>query len=136
LSDASAGGYTNTSLFNAGNGPSGVYAITYAAGSPGQQLFVRWTLATLLGGGDGNVTLQAAALTATNVNNPPFVALSSPANNATFAAGGDLTLTATANDTDGSVSTVEFFANDIKLGEDNSSPFGFTWNNVSAGLCV
>ncbi len=44
LSDGSAGGYTNTSFFNMTNGPSGVFTLTYAAGSAGQSLTVRWTL--------------------------------------------------------------------------------------------
>src|SRR5207248_917712 len=83
LSDGSGHGYTNTSLFNIGNGPSAVYTITYAAGSAGQQLVVRWFL-HMPAGADGNVTLQAAALTSTNANNPPFVELTNPLENSNF----------------------------------------------------
>ena len=44
LSDGSATGYTNTSLFNIVNGPSGVYTLNYSAASASQQITVRWTL--------------------------------------------------------------------------------------------
>jgi hypothetical protein len=135
LSDGSARGYINTSLFNMGNGPSGVYTITYSAAAAGQQLIVRWTL-SMPRGPDGNVTLQAAALTASSANNPPFVALTSPANNASLSAGGNITLAATANDFDGTVSKVEFLQSATKLGEDASSPYTFNWTDVPAGFYV
>jgi hypothetical protein len=136
LSDGSARGYTNTgSLFNMVNGPSGVFTLNYAAGSAGQQLIIRWTLSMAFRA-DGNVTLQAAALTSSTANNPPFVALTSPANNARFSAGDDITLTATANDFDGTISKVEFFADGAKLGEDTTSPFSYTENNVPPGIFV
>lgn len=135
LSDGSARGYTNTSLFNMGNGPSGVYALTYAAASAGQTLHVRWTL-SMPNGPDGNVTLQAAALTATGVNNPPFVQLTNPTNNAALAAGGSLTLTAAANDLDGTVTRVEFYQGTTQLGEDTDAPFTYDWNPLPAGLHV
>ncbi|HXI53104.1 MAG TPA: Ig-like domain-containing protein, partial [Candidatus Saccharimonadales bacterium] len=135
LSDNSARGYTNSSLFNPANGPGGVYTINYAAASAGQQLVVRWMLMNPTSP-QGNVTLQSATLTATNYNNPPFVSMASPANNASFPANGNITINANASDTDGSVSKVEFFADGTKLGEDTSSPFTFTWNGVAAGLYV
>lgn len=135
LSDGSASSYSNSSLVNVANGPGGVYTITYSAASAGQQLIVRWTL-LMPRGADGNVTLQAAALTSSSANNPPFVALTSPANNATISASGNITLTATANDFDGTVSKVEFFQGTTKLGEDTSSPYTFNWTSVTAGNYV
>lgn len=85
---------------------------------------------------DGNVTLQAATLTATNFNNPPTVNLTSPLNNATASAGSTVTLTATAGDSDGTVAKVEFFADGTKLGEDLASPYSYTWNNAPVGIHV
>jgi hypothetical protein len=134
LSDGSARGYTNSSLSNRGNGPSAVYTITYSAASAGQELIVRWTLSMPIGGASGNVTLQAAALTSADANNPPFVTLTSPANNSNFAAGGDLTLTATAGDLDGNISKVEFYRGSTKLGEDSTEPYSLNWNNLPAGI--
>jgi len=135
LSDGSASAYINSSLFNMGNGPSGVYSFTYSAASADQQLIVRWTL-SMPRGPDGNVTLQAAALTSSTANNPPFVALTSPSNNANLPAGGNITLTATANDLDGTVSKVEFFEGATKLGEDSTSPYTFDWTEVTPGFHV
>jgi Bacterial Ig domain len=135
LSDGSASAYFNSSLVNLGNGPSGVYTITYSAASAGQQLIVRWTM-LMPRGADGNVTLQAAALTSSSANNPPFVALTSPANNASLSAGGTITLAATADDLDGTVSKVEFFQGATKLGEDSTSPYTFDWTDVPAGFYV
>jgi hypothetical protein len=133
LSDGSANAYINSSLFNMGNGPSGVYTITYTAAAAGQQLIVRWTLLAPRGA-DGNVTLQAAALTSSSANNPPSVALINPANNANLSAGGNITLAATANDLDGTVSKVEFFEGATKLGEDSTSPYTFDWTDIPAGF--
>jgi chitinase len=66
-------------------------------------------------------------------NNAPVVTLTSPANNASFATNASISLTATATDSDGSVSKVEFYSGSTKLGEDATAPYSFTWNNVAAG---
>jgi hypothetical protein len=132
LSDSSSPGYTNSSLVNMNNGPGGVYTLNYRAASAGQQLIARWILQTPMRP-DGNVTLQAATLTASNYNNPPAVALTAPVNNGTFTAGSDITLSASSIDSDGTVARVEFFANGTKLGEDDSSPFSYSWSNVAPG---
>jgi hypothetical protein len=64
---------------------------------------------------------------------PPTVALTAPANNATFAAPGPIILTANAADTDGTVSSVAFFANATLLGTATSSPYRFDWSGAAAG---
>src|SRR6185369_3696257 len=66
-------------------------------------------------------------------NNPPTVTLTSPANGANFTAGSNITLSATASDSDGTVSKVDFFNGATKLGTVTASPYNFTWNNVAAG---
>jgi hypothetical protein len=131
LSDNSAPAYTNASLTNQRNGPGGVYAIDYAADSPGQTVTVRWTLLSPRGQ-TPNVTLQAAALTAPTANNPPFVVLTN-APNSQYAAGTPIELGAEGFDRDGQVSRVEFFDRETKLGEDNAAPFTFNWIGAIAG---
>src|SRR5258706_1805967 len=69
LSANSASPYVEATLVNMRNGPGRVYSITYAADSPGQTLTIRWRLVGTRGA-DGNVTLQAAALSAAGANNP------------------------------------------------------------------
>ena len=48
-------------------------------------------------------------------------------------AAGDVTITATASDSDGTVATVEFYNGATYLGEDTTSPFAFTWMSVPDG---
>jgi pectate lyase len=66
-------------------------------------------------------------------NTPPTVSITSPANGATFTAGANITINATASDPGGSVSSVQFFRNGISIGTDTSSPYSVTWNSVPAG---
>ncbi len=66
-------------------------------------------------------------------NQPPFVTLTGPANGATFTAPASITLEATASDNDGTISKVEFYQGNTKLGEDLTSPYTYSWNNVAAG---
>ena len=65
---------------------------------------------------------------------PPTVSITSPAEGATFPSGSDITITASAADSDGTVTKVEFFEGANKLGEDtDGSPYSFTWNDVPPG---
>ncbi len=67
------------------------------------------------------------------VNQPPHVSIDSPANNATFIAPATIPLSATASDSDGTVSKVEFFNGATLLGTVTNSPYNFTWSNVGIG---
>jgi len=66
-------------------------------------------------------------------NNSPTVALTAPANNASLTTPVDITLTATASVTGGTISKVEFFQGSTKVGESDSSPYSFVWTGVAAG---
>ncbi|MFN6945731.1 MAG: carbohydrate-binding protein, partial [Cytophagaceae bacterium] len=66
-------------------------------------------------------------------NLPPTVSITSPSNNAEFTEGGSINLSASANDADGSVVNVEFYANSIKVGEKSSAPYTISWTNVAVG---
>jgi hypothetical protein len=65
-------------------------------------------------------------------NQPPTVALTSPANGATIY-GSQLTLSANAADADGTVAKVEFYRDDVKLGEATNAPFQITVAAPPAG---
>ena len=69
----------------------------------------------------------------TPVNAPPAISITSPTNGATFTAPAAITIQASASDSDGSVSKVDFYQGATLLGTDTSAPYGFTWNNVAAG---
>ena len=66
-------------------------------------------------------------------NVPPTVALTSPAAGQSFVQGTAIAMAATASDTDGTVSRVEFYADGVKLGEDTSAPYNFSWSGATVG---
>ena len=61
------------------------------------------------------------------------MSITSPAANTTFTAPANITLTANAQDSDGTVTQVQYFANASPLGTATSSPYSFIWMNVAAG---
>ena len=66
------------------------------------------------------------------INALPTVSISSPTNGALLHAT-SVTISASAADSDGTVSKVEFFQGSVKLGQVLSAPFSFVWNNVAGG---
>ena len=68
-----------------------------------------------------------------SANNAPAVNITAPDDGQSFTAPASVTINATATDDDGSITKVEFLNGATKLGEDTSSPYSFTWNNVAAG---
>ena len=81
--------------------------------------YEHWTNLGPCGGGGANI--------------PPSVALTSPASGAVYTAGDNITIEASASDSDGSVVKVEFFQGQSKLGEDTSAPYNFIIANAAAG---
>jgi regulation of enolase protein 1 (concanavalin A-like superfamily) len=66
-------------------------------------------------------------------NQAPLVSLTSPADGSSFLLGLLMTITASASDADGSIARVEFYAGGLRLGQDTSSPYSFTWLNLPLG---
>jgi regulation of enolase protein 1 (concanavalin A-like superfamily) len=99
------------------NVPAGTYALTAVARD------------------DDSATTTSAArsIAVTASNQVPMVSLTAPANGATFTAPAAITVSATASDADGTVTTVEFYADHTLLGSDATSPYSVTWSSVQAG---
>ncbi len=76
------------------------------------------------------------SLTTPVINAPPTVSITSPSNNSTFAPASSILINATAADSDGSVSQVDFYNGSTLLGTDNTAPYSFNWTNVPAGNYV
>jgi hypothetical protein len=74
-----------------------------------------------------SVTVNAAA------NQPPTVSITSPANGATFTAGANMTITASAADSNGSVTRVDFYRGTTLIAQDSSAPYSATWSSAAAG---
>jgi chitinase len=78
-------------------------------------------------------TSTPISITVSGPNVPPSVSITSPANGATFTAPASISINATASDSDGTVTKVDFYQNGNLLGTDTTSPYSFSWSNVAAG---
>lgn len=67
------------------------------------------------------------------VNIPPVVSITAPANNTTYTAPATVAITATATDSAGSISRVEFYNGSVLLATDSVAPYSYSWTNVAAG---
>jgi endonuclease/exonuclease/phosphatase family metal-dependent hydrolase len=79
------------------------------------------------------VTFDNVSVIPEVANVPPTVTIDTPVPDATFAAPATIALAATASDSDGSVTSVQFLANEVPLGTDMTSPYEWTWTGVPAG---
>ncbi|MDD5708209.1 MAG: Ig-like domain-containing protein, partial [Kiritimatiellae bacterium] len=66
-------------------------------------------------------------------NSPPTCAIMSPGGGTTYTAPATVVIDANASDGTGTVVKVEFYQGAVKLGEDMTSPYGYTWPDVAAG---
>jgi RHS repeat-associated protein len=109
-----------------GTSTSAPYAFVWSGAPAGShQLTARAT------DNDGGATTSTAVTIVVNV--PPSVALTSPSNGTAFDAPGNIQLTASSSDSDGSVVQVNYFANDALVGSTSAAPWTFEWSNVRAG---
>ncbi|MSU59952.1 MAG: hypothetical protein EXS35_17585 [Pedosphaera sp.] len=76
---------------------------------------------------------QTGHVIVASANLPPSVNLTNPPNNARFRAPASFLLQASANDTDGSVTNVQFFSGAALLGSATIAPYFFPANNLAAG---
>ena len=77
--------------------------------------------------------LDFAQFAFASVNNSPTVSIISPLDDADFNAPATVTINATASDIDGAISKVDFYRGSTLLGTDTTSPYSYTWNNVTDG---
>jgi hypothetical protein len=82
---------------------------------------------------NGKWQIGAVVYSALPVNNPPVVSISSPAKSEAFISPATIAIDAVASDPDGSISKVEFFNGNSKLGERTSAPYSYTWKEVPEG---
>ncbi|UII31405.1 Ig-like domain-containing protein [Fulvivirga ulvae] len=101
---------------------SSAAAWAYAPGE-GQHWQDAWTYVSDCDGGGGD-------------NENPSVSITSPANGSTYTAGDIVSISASASDTDGTVSKVEFFRNGTKIGEDTSSPYQVNWTSLAGNYSL
>jgi poly(3-hydroxybutyrate) depolymerase len=66
-------------------------------------------------------------------NATPTVSLNAPLDAAVYTAPTTITLAATASDSDGTISKVDFYNGTTLLGTDTSAPYEYAWNSVGVG---
>jgi RHS repeat-associated protein len=100
---------------------------------------VTWTNASA-----GAHTLTASAFSSSGKSNtspainiivkssPPTVTVTNPVDQAVFPEHATVTIRAAATSSTG-ISNVQFYANNLLLGQTNTSPYNFTWTNVTYG---
>ncbi|MGH2897750.1 MAG: Ig-like domain-containing protein, partial [Solirubrobacteraceae bacterium] len=82
----------------------------------------------------GKTTTSApVGITVRPPNVAPTVSITSPAPGTVFPWWSNITINATASDGDGTVTKVEFWRNNTKLGEDPTAPYSYTWVRASSG---
>jgi glucose/arabinose dehydrogenase len=100
--------------------------------------FVSWSQ-----GGAANQTIITPATETTYTatfalvqapNQPPTVSLTAPAAGSNVVVNTAVTVSATASDSDGTVTQVEFFANVSAIGTDTTSPYSVQWTPMVTGL--
>jgi N-acetylneuraminic acid mutarotase len=121
----SADAWTPTSTLRAPSRRQGHIAVWTGAG------MIIWSGATEEGtAAHGAIYFVPGASPA---NNPPSVSIISPPNGSGYESGANIFINIAASDSDGTVSTVHFYANDTLIGSDSVAPFNFTWNEVRGG---
>ena len=66
-------------------------------------------------------------------NQKPTVTMTAPSSGSVFTAPATITLSASASDPNGTITSVTFNAGETALGTVTTAPYSFTWNNVPAG---
>jgi Concanavalin A-like lectin/glucanases superfamily/Bacterial Ig domain/Bacterial TSP3 repeat/Calcineurin-like phosphoesterase len=79
---------------------------------------------------NGPLWIEGATLV---MNTPPTVAITAPANNASFNAPAAFSITADASDPGGTISKVEFFNGATKIGEDTMAPYTLDVSSLAQG---
>jgi glucose/arabinose dehydrogenase len=66
-------------------------------------------------------------------NGAPTVTITSPAPNTNYSTPANIIIMANANSPGGTITKVEFYQGNTKIGEDLTNPYSFAWNNVTTG---
>jgi Cellulase (glycosyl hydrolase family 5)/Bacterial Ig domain len=102
--------------FTWANAPAGAYSLTAKATD-----------------NSNAIATSTAVIIRVAANRNPTVVLTSPAYGSSYSPTTPITLTATANDLDGTISKVDFYAGTTLIQSVVSPPYTFTWENVPVG---
>ena len=78
-------------------------------------------------------TFMVGSVSVRPTNSPPSIALTNPPTSSIFSAPATLQLSATASDSDGTITNVQFFQGTTSLGSKTVSPYSLWASNLAAG---
>jgi hypothetical protein len=119
--------YANGNLV--GTATDSPYAINWSAGAAGT--YQLSAIATDNAGNSSSSNVTTVFVTAPS--SPPTISLVSPSDGAAFAPAARIRIAATANDSDGVVRSVAFYANGALIGTATSSPYVLDWSSTRVG---
>lgn len=116
--------------FIADDTTSDPYSATWSNASAGN-----YALTAIARDNDGAETTSATVnISVTDpANQPPMITLTDPLEGSLLIEGTQITISASANDTDGSIARVEFFVDSILLTEDTAAPYNASWQTSGLG---
>ena len=84
---------------------------------------------------DDGATAEASVSVRVNAagNQTPTIAITSPTSGTSYSAPATVNVQASASDSDGTVSRVEFYRGSTLIGTDTTSPYTYSWANAAAG---
>lgn len=109
------------------------YTYTWSGAAVGTHMLTARATVILHGDNTASFARPVSVSVATSINAAPTVSLTSPINNAAYGVGAGIPLTASAADSDGTISRVEFYSSSILIATDNSTPFQTTWTGAQPG---
>jgi hypothetical protein len=118
--------YANGTLI--GSDTDSPYGISWSNVAPGS-----YDLTARSTDNAGATTVSAPVSITVTGNVAPTVAITSPAPGASFRARSNITITASAQDGDGSIARVTFLNGTAVLGTDTTAPYSFIWSSVPTG---
>jgi hypothetical protein len=121
--DVSFDGYLWTTVREIRDGNGGADTITFAAKPAGRYLRIRTLKSSL---GQGYSLYELAAYGRISTKSPPTVAVNTNLGNV-LTPGANVTITASATDSDGKVKKADFYVDGIFLSSDSLAPFEAAW---------
>jgi hypothetical protein len=115
-----------------GNSPGGSVGQTFYVKIISDNIYLSLTL-TAWGSGNGGSFAYDRSTPASVAPPTPNATVDHPASGAVFAAPANVNITATAAVSSGTVTDVQFFANNTSLGSATTAPFSVTASNLAAG---
>ncbi len=82
---------------------------------------------------NGRATWDQSGKASAAANQAPTVSLINPASGSSYSAPASITLDASATDSDGTISKVEFYNGATLLATDTSAPYSYAWSGVATG---